>query len=344
MLISAYATRQSHCPHGFAAVDERGKWNDSGAAEAELVNHLDALADHVRTQDLDLSNPHTQAVLRHIADTQRWYSFTLDEADPAELSALSAWAAEANAILLADGALLDGQGRPLLSGGHGAASGELPVMTEALQRAAEVRRWLSSRREVHVPATLPPVRSSSEVQPQDAEDVGLRVLGLVLTSDFANALINGHQIDPRAMQSAFPRSFAALSPAERDLFDRRNRWAAHTLATRIEAAQELLWAVSRTTFGWPNRACPADEVKTIVLSGGEEGFLEELELRSLPELLNEYECLVALMGAIDQQRHDRTPPVPDTDPAIAAERLAALSWLMNRGLAWDEADHMDRMA
>lgn len=342
MLISAYSTRHLHCPHGFPGADDVGKWDESGAAEAELVNHLGALADHVRANSAGLPGEQAQSLLRHVDDTQRWYTFTLDETDPAQLVELDRWATEANAILLVDGALLDGHGRPLFAGGHGAASGVVPVLAESSQRAGEVRRWLAAQRHVQVPATLAPVRSSVEVQLQDAEQVGLRLIALVMTSDFAASLIAGHHIDPRVMAAAFPRSFASLSPAELALFERRKLWAAHTLRPRIEAAQELLWATGRMTLGWPNRACPADEVKTIVLAGGEEGFLEGLVLRPTAELLDEYECLVSLMFAIDEQHRGKGTPVPDTNLGICAERLSAISWLMNRGLTWDDADHRDR--
>lgn len=342
MLISAYSTCPVHCPHGFVAVDERGTRDDSGTANAELVDHLAALTRHIRSGTDGALTLEAHALLRHVADTQRWYSFTLDETDRSQLSELSRWATEADAVLLVDGALLDGQGRPLLAGDHGPASGVVPTPDEAAQRAAEVRSWLASQHQVRIPVALAPVRSSAEVQLQDVEDVGLRIVALVMTSDFASSLIAGHPIDPSGMQTVFPRSFASLSPRERDLFARRDPWAAHTLLPRIEAAQELLWGVSRISFGWPNQACPVDEVKAIVLSGGEEGFLEGLALRHLPQVLDEYECLASLMWAVDEQHHLKTAAIVDTDPNIAAERLAALSWLLNRGLAWDDADRHDR--
>lgn len=343
MLISAYSTRYEPCPHSFTAADERVRWYEAGGSDAALVDHLDALANYVRSTSGADWTVTTHALLRHIADTQRWYSFELDASDQTQLAELSRWAGEANAILVVDGAVLDGLGRPLLPGSHGQASGEVPVLAEALTRAAEIRSWLAEQRQVPVPATLAPVRSGAEVQMQDVEQVGLRVIALVLTSDFASSLLAGQPIDPAAMQAAFPRGFAALSPDERDLFDRRDPAVAGKLQLRMEAAQELLWTLNRVVnFGWPSGPCVPDQVKQTVLAGGEQGFLTGLTLRAVPELLNEYECLASLVWALDEQQHLQADPIPETDPQISAQRLSALSWLMNRGLAWDDADQRDR--
>lgn len=343
MLISAYATRHAYCPHGFSTVDQRSRWDESGVLDADLDDNIVQLTRYIHAVAGHRPSLATHSLLRHITETQRWYAFTLDETDPAQLAQLTGWAGEANAILLIDGALVDGRGRPLLPGDHGAATGEVPVLPEAAERAAEVRAWLAFQRHAPVPSSLPAVRSSLEVLSPDVEQVGLRVIALVMTSDFAASLLDGQPISPKAMEAAFPRSFAALSPRELELFTSRDRQDARFLLPRIEAAQELLWALSRARLSWPNQPCPFDEVKRIVLAGGEQGFLKGLALRPLPELLNEYECLASLMCAIDEQQNRRAAPIPDTDPVIAAQRLAALSWLMNRGLAWDDAELHDRI-
>mgnify|MGYP001340881284 FL=1 len=150
MLISAYSTRHEHCPHEFTIVAERARWHNSGE-DAQLAGHLDALADYIRAETAESWTFGAYALLRHVTDTQRWYSFDLDETDPSQLARLSGWASEANAILMVDGALLDAQGRPLLTGAHGAGSGEVPRSDETVRRAAEIREWLSAERQVGVP-------------------------------------------------------------------------------------------------------------------------------------------------------------------------------------------------
>lgn len=341
MLISAYSTRHQHCPHGFVAVEARGKHQPSGP-DRQLAGHLAALADYVRDATADSWTFQAHALLRHIIDTQRWYRFEIDHTDQAQLAGLTQWATEANAILMVDGALLDGEGRPLLAGTHGAATGKVPITPEAAARAAEIRGWLVSDRQVSVPAELAPVRSSQEILIRDAEQVGLRVLALVLTSDVARSALAGEPVDRGTLAGVFPRAFAALSPTERELLDHPDAQLARRLLPRIEAAQELLWSLSRIRFGWPSQPCSVERVERIVLTGGEQEFLQELQVRTPLELLNEYECLMSLGWALDAARRQEHLPVPDTHPVIAAERLAALSWLMNPDLAWDAADNHDR--
>ncbi|MGB3954149.1 MAG: DUF4272 domain-containing protein [Brooklawnia sp.] len=341
MLISAYSTRHEYRPHNFTGVEARSSRGPSGP-DPELTDHLAALADYVRDSTAEAWTLRAHALLRHVTDTQRWYRFELDETEPLQLTRLTDWAADANAILLVDGALLDGLGRPLLAGTHGAATGEVPITPEAADRAAEIRGWLASERQVSVPAELAPVRSSSEVLVRHAEQVGLRILALVLTADVARSVEAGAPVDPGALAGVFPRAFAALSPAERELLDNQDARLARRLIPRIEAAQELLWAISRIRFGWPTSPCSIERVERIVLTGGEQEFLQDLEVRTEPELLNEYECLMSLVWALDAARRGQHPVIPETHPVVAAERLAALSWLLNPGLAWDEAGGHDR--
>lgn len=342
MLISAYSTHHDLVPHPFSAESARRRWHLTGEQDAELAAHLDELADYVERAAGSRPTIGTKTLLRHLADVQRWYSFTIDEHDPAELVKLTEWADQATAVLLAGGSLVDGAGRPLLPGEHGAATGQLPLTTTSIDRADEIRTWLASARGAQVADTLPPVRSEAEVIVRDAYDVGLRIIALVMTSDFATSLIAGKPLDPRAMQAVFPRAMAALSPAERELFDRRDPQTARTMRPRMEAANELLWATDRTTLGWPSSECDTAELKRIVLSRGEPAFLADLQLRATDELLVEYECIASLMWAVDEDQQRHGPPVPDTDPQIVAQRLAALSWLVNRQLTWDEADYYDR--
>lgn len=341
MLISAYSTRHQHCPHQFMIVEERARWRDSDE-DAQLAGHLDALADYARAVTAESWTFRTHALLRHITDTQRWYSFDLEDADPAQLTGLSGWASEANAILMVDGALLDGRGRPLLPGAHGAGSGEVPRLDETVRRAAEIRDWLAAERHVVVPVDFTPVRGSQEVRLRNADEVGLRVLALVLTSDFARSVVAGEPLNPEDLARIFPRGFAALSPAERDLLASQDADAARRAQSRIEAAQELLWTVSKITFGWPSQACSVERIERLTLTGGEQDFLQGLALRPLTDLLNEYECLVSLAWALDAARRQQHPPIPETHPVICFERLAALSWLMNPQVAWDDADQFDR--
>lgn len=343
MQISAYSTRHEHCPHGFDSATELTRWATSGEPDATVTWQLDELGAHVRQVVGGATTASSKALQRHIADVQRIYSFTVDEQAPSNLLDLGRWATEANAILVADGAVLDAQGRPLLPGPHGEPSGLVPMLTEAIGRAQNVRGWLTAERQVPVPPGLPPVRTASELRPRSADETGLRVIGLVMISDFAASVIAGRPIEPQAMQAVFPQAFAATTPDERRLFESRDPQAARRLQPRIEAAQELLWALSRINISWPQQAAPTDEVKRVVLAGGEKAFLTGLELRPIEDLLNEYECLVSLVAGLDvQQRIGQTDRT--TDPTIASQRLSALSWLMNRGLAWDEADSHDRFA
>lgn len=338
MLIQAYSTRRDSCPHSFSAVDERTRRTESTETDVELDAHLSALIRHAKHQ----TDADTTALQRHLRDVQRYYAFDIaDITNRVQLAELTRWCEDANAVLVVDGALLDGQGRPLLAGAHGAPTGQVPMLAEATTRAAEVRRWLSDVKQVLVPDTVPPARVASELQAQTPEQVGLRVVSLVIVSDFAASLITGRPIEPAAMQRVCPRGYANLSPDELALFERRDQSDARRLQPRIEAANELLWALGRIEIGWPNQGCPVDEVKRIVLAAGEEAFLQELALRGENELAEEHECLASLVWALDDGAA-YGGAVADVDPHITVQRLAAINWLRDSNVAWDASEMHNR--
>ncbi len=337
MLISAYSTRLEFVPHDFTPVDGHFRWHESGEQDAGFAASLSELEDSVSRAGVGQPAETVRLLIGHVRDTQRSYSFTLDGADPAQLARLTAWATEANAILVAEGALLDPAGRPLLAGAHGAPTGKVPLTPESTERAQTIRSWLASAHGLQIPGDLPPVRSAAETRTRDVSDVGLRIIGLVMTSDFASSVIAGSPLNQRAMQAVFPHAMAALPPTERELFNRRETGAARKLQRRIEAANELLWAAGRTTLGWPTTDCHPTQVKDLVLRRGEQGFLDGLRLRGTNELLDEYECLSSLMWALNNQEALRPRVYSDADPRIVAQRLIALEWLLKPQLAWDDA-------
>ncbi len=167
------------------------------------------------------------------------------------------------------------------------------------------------------------------------------MLSLVLVSDFAASLIAGRPIEAAAMQRVCPRGFANLTADERALFDVHDPAAAQRLRPRIEAAQELLWALSRIEISWPNHPCPVDEVKRIVLADGEEAFMEGLALRPAGELADEHECLTSLVWAIDDAAQQGAQ-VTQLDAQITIQRLAAVNWLRDDRITWDDALRHDR--
>lgn len=338
MLINAYSTRHESVPHDFADADERFRWHESGEQDAAFATALTELDDYISRAGVGQSAESIRALQRHVLDTQRSYAFNLDSGDPAQLAELADWATSANAILVAEGALVDAIGRPLLAGKHGAPTGKAPLTAESTQRAQMIRSWLASAHGLQVPGDLAPVRSKEEILPRDADDVGLRIVGLVMTSDFASSVIANHPLDQRAMQAVFPRAIAALPDSERELFKDRDATAARGMQRRIEAANELLWATGRTTLGWPSAGCKPSQVKDLVLRRGESGFLDRLQLRDIDELTDEYECLSSLMWALANQQAMRPAVHCDADPLIVAQRLAALEWLLNPQLAWDDID------
>lgn len=337
MLISAYSTRLEFVPHDFTPVDGHFRWHESGEQDAGFAASLSELEDYVSRAGVGQPAETVRLLIGHVRDTQRSYSFTLDGADPAQLARLTAWATEANAILVAEGSLLDPAGRPLLAGAHGAPTGKVPLTPESTERAQTIRSWLASAHGLQIPGDLPPVRSAAETRTRDVSDVGLRIIGLVMTSDFASSVIAGSPLNQRAMQAVFPHAMAALPPTERELFNRRETGAARKLQRRIEAANELLWAAGRTTLGWPTTDCHPTQVKDLVLRRGEQGFLDGLRLRGTNELLDEYECLSSLMWALNNQEALRPRVYSDADPRIVAQRLIALEWLLKPQLAWDDA-------
>ena len=336
MLISAYSTRYEHVPHDFTPVDEHFRWHTSGEQDAFFTADLAALEDYVRRAGAGQPGESICLLLRHVRDTQRSYTFTLDASESTQLAALASWASTANAILVAEGAVLDPTGRPLLAGAHGAPTGRVPLTTESTHRAQTIRGWLASAHGLQVPGELPPVRSRDETRVRDASDVGLRIIALVMTNDFAGSVIAKKPLDPRAMRAVFPHAMSALSPSERELMDAHDLDLARRLQSGSEAANELLWAIDRTTLGWPSVACQPAKVKEIAFQGGEQGFLEGIQARDLGELLDEYECLASLKWALDNRDPSHAQAGSGADPVIVTQRCNALKWLLKPQLAWDD--------
>lgn len=341
MLISAYSTRYDSVPHRFTPVEKHFRWHETGEEDAAFATDLIALEHYVTEVSGQHPSHSGYLLLRHIRDTQSTYTFTMDDSDPDQLAELTDWATKANAILVAEGAIVDPGGRPLLAGPHASPTGQVPLMADSVDRAKTVRHWLASTHKLFAPNDLPPVRGAAETHPRDIADVGLRIIGLTLISDLAGATPDDSRSrDIRQIQATFPRTIAALSPREEALFSSRfsDRKEVRVLRLSVEAANELLWAVQRVTLGWPSQPCDASGIENLVLEDGEQEFLSNLQMRPLSELLDEYECLTSLKWALANRSCDDATTKSEADPDIATRRFAALEWLLKPTVAWDDVN------
>lgn len=325
MLISAYSTLRSRITPGFPLTVERVR-GEVGETDGEFDQHLASLATWVSAMS-DATNPQHRLVLSHIADTRRLSQFELP-ALPKQLAMLRDFATESNAILLVDGALLDPLGRPLLPGSHGAASGEVPLTKEAKTRRGEVREWLGANVHLEIPDSVPAVRSAPELELRSGIDIALGIISLVMASDYASALIDGKQLPQSAMERSFPRAFAGLASSHRKMFETNDLAMAREIKPVIEAAQELLWTVSRSQPGWPATAAPVADVMRRALAEGEQHGVDSARLRSADEILDEYQCIHDLALA-------NNPKVCDL--AITRQRFIGLTWATHAHLDWDQA-------
>ena len=325
MLVSAYSTVRGRVGTTLSARSERVR-GEIGGTDPEFDDHLQALAAWVG-QVSDDANPQHRRLISHLADTRRLVQFEL-ASTPEQLAELSRFAVASNSVLLVDGALLDPSGRPLLPGAHGAPTGEVPIPQRARTRREEVRSWLADNVHLEIPDSVPVVRSAEELELRSGIDVALGIISLVMASDYATAVLERTRINQQAMEASFPRAFARLAPSHRRLLDTDDVALAKEVAPVIEAAQELLWTVSRSMPGWPAAPAPAAEVMRLALAEGEQKGVDSARLRSVDEILDEYQCIHDLALA-------QNPSLCDL--AITRQRFIGLTWATHADLDWDQA-------
>lgn len=325
MLVSAYSTVRARVETSLSVSSRRVR-GEVGGADPAFDDHLHALSAWVDSVS-DATSPQHRLLISHLGDTRQLLQFELDPTAD-QLAELSRFAVASNAVLLIDGALLDPLGRPLLPGAHGAATGEVPLTPRARTRRDEVRSWLADNVRLDIPATVPVVRSADELELRSGIDVALGIISLVMASDYATAVIEGTRINQKAMESSFPRAFARLAGSHRRLLATDDIALAHDVAPVIEAAQELLWTVSRSMPGWPAAAAPVAEVMRLALAEGEQQGVDSARLRSADEILDEYQCIHDLALA-------QNPTLCDL--AITRQRFIGLTWATHAHLDWDQA-------
>lgn len=337
---NAYSTRRSYLSPDFAdEVIHRSRWADD-ELNAELDEHLNGFQGWVWQSGGGQMTGPLYALLTHIGRVQTHYAFQVDETDQSALDALGAWATQANAILFTElGTVVDPAGQELISADpEQPAAGRVPVLPEATSRAERIRAWLASQ-QVRVSPTLPPVLAADEVVAHSPTEVALRTLSLAITAEFA--LITEGEADPEIAESirgAFPRAFAALSPAEQAFFAAPDPKTAVSMSWRWEAVRELLWALGRVDLDWPSEPVNVELLRAASLAHHEDVFIDSAQLRGLGELLDEQERNRALLWALREHQHFDGPPAGTANIEIVSERQEAINWLLSRGADWDEID------
>jgi Domain of unknown function (DUF4272) len=153
-------------------------------------------------------------VLRHI---ERVHHHLALEIEPPALSAFATWAANANAIvLLPEGPVCAPAGAVLVAPdtGDSAPGAAVPYLPDASRRKQATDGEIASR-EIHVPASLPPVVCEDEAELRPAFEIASRCLALFACALRAESLTSGKPIPVPEIEARLPQGFVFMSPREK---------------------------------------------------------------------------------------------------------------------------------
>lgn len=337
ILVNAYATVADLPPRDFAHLSG-GLRN---LADPELGKHLNGFMHHVADAGKGSMTRTRYHVIRHIQRVQQHASLAIA---PAAMPAMLAWAQAANAILfMADGSVLDPQGRALLkpAAADGDPQAALPYPPPAWQRKARTDAILAQR-QVTVPADLPPVVSEPELRLRAPEEVLRRMLALFVVAIRAESLTGERPIAVADLQQRFPPAFAGLTERERDFLAKDAPTAQEITAFlwRYEAILVLQWALGlQESLPFPDAICDVAAISSTVIERATEGLRQQPVVRSATEVLDALDLHYRLHWATRQALLKKTAVPASLNDSVLQERHHALNWLVRfEDRDWDDVD------
>ncbi len=245
------------------------------------------------------------------------------------------WAWSANVLFWDDDRVLDPAGRSLWSADgvpHPEASYPAPV--DARRRMIASETALRNRGIDPLPA--PPTAGVGEVAVRAADEIARRALALFLVAVRGESVVADHPIDPAVMLVRSPLGAATLTTAEAALFDKSiNADTAGEAVWRYESLATLLWATGwLRTSGWPDQRVEVADVIARMVGDKDEDFIRQSVVIDPVQLLDQLDLTYRLWRWSMGQ-----PQAPTAiDPGVVAERLIALTWMVDGSMRWDAID------
>lgn len=330
-LINAYCTRVSIAQPTFAHTLHVRR----DLADPELLEHLNGFCGEVLGRGDGAMSRDKYHVILHLQRVQQHLSMSVAEAD---MAALQAWAAQANAILFTpDGHITDPQGRVLVGAldGKAQADARLPYPAKALERKAATEARLAARG-IEVPDTLPPLVCEDELTLRTRDEVVERARALLLVALRADSVASGEPIPVPTLLSKMPLADDALSPKEQAFLAQEapSQQDCGQFIWRYESLYLLEWALCLVDE-LPYPGAPVDTASTVAR-------LIEMRgprLRTGAEIVDALDLHYRLHWQIRQARLKKLGEAAGLDADVVMERHHALNWLVRfQHAGWDDVD------
>lgn len=331
LLLNAYCTRLSIAQPGFAHTLHARR----DLSDPELLEHLNGFCGYVLARGDGTMSRDKYHVILHLQRVQQHLSISVGEAD---MAALHAWAAQANAILFTqDGHVTDPQGRVLVNAGDGKADADasLPYPEKAVARKAQTEARLAARG-IEVPDTLPPLVCEDELSLRTRDEVVERARALLLVALRAESVASGEPMPVETLLSKMPLADDALSLNEQAFLTQEtpSRQDCAQFIWRYEGLYLLEWALGLVEE-LPFPGAPVDAASTVATLIAMRGP----QLRTSAEILDALDLHYRLHWHIRQSRLKKQGEAVGVDADVVMERHHTLNWLVRfQHAGWDDVD------
>ena len=331
VLFNAYCTMLAVPQPAFA----HRMHNRRDLSAPELLAHLARLCEHV----FNLGEGQMTSVKYHvILHLQRVQHHIAISVGVDEVSALHAWAAQANAVLLtADSHIVDPAGRVLVNGVDGSADPDarLPHPATAVARKLATEAALQARG-ITVPATLPPLVCEDELMLRERDEVVGRARALLLVALRAESVASAEPMSVAHLLDRMPLADDYLSPEERAFLARESPTVQECaqMGWRYEALLVLEWALGLVDeLPFPSGASDAATIVSTFIE------MRGPQLRPAGDILDALDLHYRVHWHAREVRLGKQGQMGEVDTDVVMERHHALNWLVRfQHAPWDQVD------
>ncbi|USA52001.1 DUF4272 domain-containing protein [Acinetobacter sp. C32I] len=192
---------------------------------------------------------------------------------------------------------------------------------------------------------LPHIESADEVIARSAEDIAKRAIACLIIIQVACDL-NHQQFDQETKSFIVDllhkfKVFDELSSKEQNILNQEgSQQDIVNMIWKYEAYWVLLWALGIVKeLGYPDTIADCDfAVQVVSACGSFDEFMQQVELRSVDEILDQADLIYRYDWACVDARLKQQDAPANLNTSVVVERHGALNWLIQRDGDWDNPD------
>ena len=190
--------------------------------------------------------------------------------------------------------------------------------------------------DVPINKNLPYIEDENEALKRDKEEVALRAMALLIVA------VKAEGLEQNIVESLVERYGLknVLSPNEAKFIaeESPSQHDKTQFIWRYEAAWVLLWALGYVDkLSYPNTICDVPSAVSFLQQRTKEQFINNSNLRSLSEILDETDLIYRSHWAVVDARINGKPTPSKLDPSVVLERHYTLNWLIGyMDQEWDQ--------